>query len=318
MFRQAFAALVAIVALSMTAVAKDPVPQVRTQAPGYYRMILGDFEITTVSDGTLPLDVSGMMTNTTPEEVRSFFERSREPLPTDVSINTFLVNTGANLVLIDAGAGALLGGKSSGRLVANLKASGYRPEQIDAVLITHIHGDHSAGLTVDGKPVFPEAIVHVHARERDYWLSSTEADRAPEKKKAASRQAHAALDPYIEKGRLKTFDGEALLYPGIRTWPHPGHTPGHTYYVVESKAQKLVLLGDTVHATQVQFPRPDIAMRFDFDSAAAADQRQKIFADAALKGYWLGAAHISFPGLGHIRRDGQGYAWIPATYRLTD
>ena len=82
MFRQAFAALVALVALSMTAVAKDPVPQVRTQAPGYYRMILGDFEITTVSDGTLPLDVSGIMTNTTPEEVRSFFERSREPLPT--------------------------------------------------------------------------------------------------------------------------------------------------------------------------------------------------------------------------------------------
>ena len=69
MFRQAFAALVAMVALSMTAVAKDPVPQVRTQAPGYYRMILGDFEITTVSDGTLPLDVSGIMTNTTPEEV---------------------------------------------------------------------------------------------------------------------------------------------------------------------------------------------------------------------------------------------------------
>ena len=79
-----------------------------------------------------------------------------------------------------------------------------------------------------------------------------------------------------------------------------------------------MLLGDTVHATQVQFPRPDIAMRFDFDSAAAADQRQRIFADAAEKGYWLGAAHISFPGLGHIRRDGQGYAWIPATYRLTD
>ena len=120
MFRQALAAIVAIVALSMTAVAKDPVPQVRTQAPGYYRMVLGEFEITTVSDGTLPLDVSGIMTNTTSEEVRSFFERSREPLPTDVSINAFLVNTGANLVLIDAGAGALLGGKSSGWLVATM------------------------------------------------------------------------------------------------------------------------------------------------------------------------------------------------------
>lgn len=301
-------------ALAGTAAAQEAVPQVRTQAPGYYRMMLGDYEITTVSDGTLPLDFARIMTNTTPEEVRDLFARSHEPLPVDVSINTFLINTGSKLVLVDAGAGDLFGSKSGGRLVANLKASGYRPEQIDAVLLTHIHGDHSVGLTIGGKIVFPNATVHVNVHERDYWLSSGEAARASEKKKASFAQAHAALDPYIEKARLKTFNGEVELFPGIRTWPHPGHT----CYVVESKGQKLVLLGDTVHATQVQLPRPDITIGYDVDSPAAAAQRKKIFEDASEEGYWIGAAHISFPGLGHIRRDGQGYAWIPATYRITE
>ncbi len=87
---------------------------------------------------------------------------------------------------------------------------------------------------------------------------------------------------------------------------------------MESKGQKLVLIGDTVHAIQVQFPRPEITMEYDVDPPAAAARRKSIFADASEKGYWVGAAHISFPGLGHIRRDGQGYAWIPATYRLID
>jgi glyoxylase-like metal-dependent hydrolase (beta-lactamase superfamily II) len=317
-FRRASTALTALLALAGVAAAQEAVPQVRTQAPGYYRMMLGDFEVTTVSDGTLPQDFDKNMTNTTPEEVRSLFARSREPLPVDVSINTFLIHTGSKLVLVDTGSGDLFGPKSGGRLVANLKASGYRPEQIDAVLLTHIHGDHSVGLTVKGKIVFPNATVHVNEHERDYWLSSAEAARAPEGKKASFAQAHAALDPYIEKGRLRTFDGEAELFPGIRSWPHPGHTPGHTYYVIESKGQKLVLIGDTVHATQVQFPRPDITIAYDVDSPVAAAQRKRTFEDAAEKGYWVGAAHVSFPGLGHIRRDGQGYAWIPATYRVTD
>src|SRR5690242_3168454 len=95
--RPASTTLAVLVALAGTAAAQEAVPQVRTQAPGYYRMMLGDYEITTVSDGTLSLDFARIMTNTTPEEVRALFARSREPLPVDVSINTFLINTGSKL-----------------------------------------------------------------------------------------------------------------------------------------------------------------------------------------------------------------------------
>ena len=195
-----------------------------------------------------------------------------------------MINTGSKLVLVDSGAGDFFGPKSGGRLVANLKASGYRPDQIDAVLLTHIHGDHSGGLTVGGKVIFPNATVYVNEREKDYWLSSVEEAKAPPEKKSTFSHAHAVIDPYIEKGRLKTFAGETELFPGIRTWPHPGHTPGHTFYVVESRGQKLVLMGDTVHAKEVQFPRPEITISFDHDSTAAAAQRKQFFEDACRQG----------------------------------
>jgi glyoxylase-like metal-dependent hydrolase (beta-lactamase superfamily II) len=311
-------ALAIMAALTAAASAQEAVPQVRAQAPGYYRMMLGDYEITAVSDGTVPQAFDKLMTNTTPEEVRALVARCHETLPLEVSINTFLINSGSRLVLVDTGAGRLFGPKSGGRLVANLKAAGYRPGQIGAVLLTHIHADHSGGLTVGGEVVFPNAVVYVNEHEKDYWLDSSEAAKAPAEKKASFTQAHEALDPYVRSDRLKAFDGKVELFPGISTLPVPGHTPGHTYYVVESKGQKLVLLGDTVHAAEVQFPRPSITIRYDVDARAAAAQREKIFADAAEEGYWVGAAHISFPGLGHVRVDGEGYAWVPATYRLVD
>jgi glyoxylase-like metal-dependent hydrolase (beta-lactamase superfamily II) len=119
---------------------------------------------------------------------------------------------------------------------------------------------------------------------------------------------------YVDAHRLRTFDGDAEIVPGIRSVSSRGHTPGHSFYAVESKGQKLLLWGDLIHAGAVQFPSPSTTIRFDVDSSAAAVQRNKAFADAARQGYWVGAAHISFPGIGHVRSAGKGYDWIPANY----
>jgi glyoxylase-like metal-dependent hydrolase (beta-lactamase superfamily II) len=166
------------------------------------------------------------------------------------------------------------------------------------------------------KRAFPNAVVRVDKHDADYWLSTANLDKAPADKKSHFQQARASLNAYVEAGKLETFDGDTELEPGIRAIASRGHTPGHSFYAVESKGQKLVLWGDLLHVAAVQFPEPSVTIQFDVDSNAAAVQRKKAFADAAKQGYWVGAAHISFPGLGHVRAEGKGYAWLPANYSL--
>ncbi len=122
--------------------------------------------------------------------------------------------------------------------------------------------------------------------------------------------------PYVAAGKLKTFEGNTELVPGIRAVSTYGHTPGHTIYAVESKGQKLMLLGDLMHVAAVQFEDPSVTIKFDSDSKAAAKQRKLAFADAAKNGYLVGATHIAFPGLGNVRvaSNGKGYAFVPLNY----
>ncbi len=293
--------------------AQAAAPVVGTQAPGYFRMKLGDFEITALTDGTLMVPASKILTNVGPPELQQALARAflKEPVPT--SVNGFLVNTGAKLVLIDTGTGELTDPKI-GNLVANLRASGYQPEQVDEVYITHMHGDHIGGLSVDGRAVFANAIVRADKREADYWLSPENLKAADKDSKARFEGAQKDLAPYVAAGRFKTFDGATNLIAGVRSLPCYGHTPGHSMYVVESKGEKLLLWGDLMHVAAVQFPNPAVAIRFDSDSKQAVAERQKVFADAAKEGYWIGAAHIAFPGLGHVGKLGDAYAWVPVNY----
>jgi glyoxylase-like metal-dependent hydrolase (beta-lactamase superfamily II) len=285
------------------------------QAPGYYQMMLGDFEITVLSDGTAELPVGKLLTNVTPAQVTKALARSYLKEPLETSVNGFLINTGTKLVLVDTGAAKLFG-PTLGNLVANLKAAGYQPEQIDEVYITHMHPDHLGGLMADDKPAFPNAIVRADKRDADFWLSQANLDKASKDDKGFFQGAMASLNPYVAAGKFKPFDGNTELVLGVRAMASHGHTPGHTTYIVESKGEKLALLGDLVHVAAVQFPDPSVTIHFDTDSKAAAVQRKRAFADAAKQGYWVGAAHISFPGIGHIRADGKGYTWVPANYSV--
>jgi glyoxylase-like metal-dependent hydrolase (beta-lactamase superfamily II) len=308
--------LVAALVLATTAaLAHAAGPQQKTQAPGWYRMPLGDFEVTALSDGTVALPWHTIM-KAPPAKVQALLAQQYLKSPLETSVNGYLVNTGSKLVLIDAGAAGLFG-PTLGKLVTHLKASGYQPEQVDEVYITHLHGDHAGGLAAaDGKAAFPNAVVRLDAKEAAYWLDPKNADKAPAEMKSAFQGAQLSMKPYVDAGRVKTFDGDTELVPGIRALAARGHTPGHTVYAVESQGAKMVMWGDLMHVAAVQFPQPDIAVQFDSDSKAAVPQRKKAYADAAKKGYYVAVAHISFPGIGQLRPDGKGYRWLPANYTV--
>lgn len=288
-------------------------PQLQTQAPGYYRMMLGDFEVTALSDGTVGLHVDQLLQRTTPKKVQSALARWRLALPLETSVNGYLINTGTQLVLVDAGAGSLFG-PTLGKLVANLQAAGYSPEQVDEVYITHMHPDHVGGLAADGKAVFPNAVVRADQADADFWLSAANLESAAKESKGFFQGAQASLKPYVDAGRFKPISGDVELVPGIKAVATHGHTKGHRNYVVESQGKKLVLWGDLMHVAAVQFANPAVTIQFDTDQKAAYAQRRKAFAQAAKQGYAIGASHLSFPGIGTLRAEGRGYSFQPTNY----
>jgi glyoxylase-like metal-dependent hydrolase (beta-lactamase superfamily II) len=314
---QAFSTIFVVTCLCMGGLLLVPLhaeaPMVKTQAPGFYRLMLGDFEVTVLSDGTNPLPalqlLQGNATRITQALKRHFLGEQVE-----TSHNSFLVNTGTKLVLIDAGAGTLLG-PHTGDLLTNLHAAGYRPEQVDEIYLTHMHTDHVGGLMAGGQRAFPNAMVRVDKRETDYWLSEAHMHAAPAETKRFFEAAIASVTPYVQAGKLTVFEGSTALIPGVRAQSAYGHTPGHTAYVVESRGEKLVLWGDVVHVAAVQFDDPSVTIGYDVKSADAAHARELAFRDAAENGYLVGGAHMSFPGIGHVRSHGEkAYTFVPLNY----
>jgi glyoxylase-like metal-dependent hydrolase (beta-lactamase superfamily II) len=294
-------------------------PMQKTQAPGYYRMMLGQFEVTALFDGIVECDAA-LLQNISETDVKELLTRSMidtpHKLPT--SVNAYLINTGSNLVLVDAGSGKALG-PALGYLQQNLKAAVYKADQVDAVLMTHLHPDHVCGLLdADGKAAFPKAVVYVAKAENDFWRSDVEPKNIPpeytEHLKQARKMVHDAAEPYIDLGRWKTFEND-LPIPGLKAVPISGHTPGHTAYEITSGKNSLIIIGDMVHFAAVQFPRPDAAVSFDLDQKQAVMSREALFRRVADGKTFVAGMHLSFPGIGRLRSDGKNaYSWVPVDY----
>jgi glyoxylase-like metal-dependent hydrolase (beta-lactamase superfamily II) len=301
--------------LGLLSAAHAEAPLAGTQAPGYYRLMLGQFEITALYDGYISIDRK-LMQNASETEIRSLLARMFiTDAQTNTAVNAYLINTGSQLVLVDAGAAGLFG-PTLGSMLKNLRASGYEPSQVDAVLITHLHGDHMGGLLDDsGKPVFTNATVYVAQAESDFFLSPAVAAKAPAGMQRYFRMARNVAAPYIALGKWKTFEDGKLPVQGIKAIAIPGHTPGHTAYEVSSGGRKLLIMGDLIHSMAVQFVRPDVSIGFDTDQKKAVATRREIFKSLADSTTLVAGMHLPFPGIGRIRSEGENrYAWVPIDF----
>jgi len=285
------------------------------ESPGWYRAQIGRITVTALWDGTLDMPVTEVFKKPGPAQLKALLARHCLTPAMPMSVNAFVIDTGQRIVMVDTGTGASkMFGDKLGHVLANLRAAGYTPEQVDEIYLTHMHTDHVGGLTVDGKAVYPNAVVRADAREAGHYLSR--------EKMAASKgdaedfeSAMAMLDPYEKSGRFKPFDGRTELVPGVHAEPAAGHTPGHTVYVVQSEGEKLILWGDLMHVAAVQFPLPAATVVFDAMPALSKANRERIYREAAREGAWVAAAHVGFPGIGKLRAEGDGsYTWVPMSF----
>ncbi len=306
--------VIALAFLQFASTFAAPPAQMKSQVPGYYRMQLGAFDVTALYDGYIDLDTK-LLKNTKPGEVQRLVARMFQTMPAvQTAVNAYVVHTGSNLILVDAGAAKLFG-PSLGFVLDNLRAAGYMPEQIDTVLLTHMHGDHINGLvTADGKAVFPNAEVRVAKAEADFWLSEEVAAKAPKDALAFFKMARDGAAPYRAANKLKTFEGNVELLSGVKAIATPGHTPGHTSFMFSSNGERLFVWGDIVHNYAVQFVNPGVAIEFDIDPKKAVATRRALMVEAAKERYWVAGMHLPFPGIGHLRKDGAIYNWVPVEF----
>ena len=306
--------LAALLLCAFAGLAAAAPPQQKTQVPGYYRTMVGNFEVTALYDGYIDLD-NKLLHNVKPQELQSLLARmfiSGQKVQT--AVNAYLINTGKHLVLVDTGAAKKFG-PSLGYVAEHMKAAGYEPAQVDTVLITHLHGDHVNGLLdAEGKPLFPNAKVWSAKADTEHWLNPAVAAKAPKEAQPFFQMAQQAAAPYQQNGSWQNFSNDGEVVPGITSLWAPGHTPGHSGFLVESNGQSLLIWGDIVHSHAVQFARPEVTIEFDLDAKLAAATRKQLFARAAKEKLLVAGMHLPFPGLGHVRAEKKGFAWVPVEF----
>jgi glyoxylase-like metal-dependent hydrolase (beta-lactamase superfamily II) len=296
-------------------VAAASTPATYAQQADAYAIPLGDIEIVSLSDGTVPQDLHKLLTGTSEAEVDGLLKDSFQANPVEASINAFLIRGADRTILVDTGSGELFGPGYGGKLLDSLAVAGVKPDAVTDILITHVHTDHTGGLVAGGKPVFPNATVHVGAPDVDFFLDASNAGRTGYAKQYFD-EAAKTVGVVAKAGKVKTFGDNETILPGIVATLHPGHTPGSAFFTVTSKDQSIVFVGDIVHVENIQFPKPAITIVYDVDPAKAAAVRQKAFSDVAGSRQLIAAPHLPFPGIGHVRAEGAGaFTWHPVEYR---
>ncbi len=277
------------------------------------RFRLGAFEITTISDGLR--NGGGLHPvfggNTTAEEVAALVTANNLPPASSTFYFTpTVVNTGDQVVLFDTGNGAR-GRPDVGNTRARLADTGIAPEDVDVVVLTHMHPDHIGGMTEDGEAAFPNARYVTGAAEYDFWSAD---DRLSGPMQGNAQLVRANVVPFAD--RMTFVDPGQALVPGIEAVDARGHTPGHLAFHIESEGRRLMITADTANHFVVALQRPDWHLRFDADKEMAAQARRRVFGMIAADRIPFIGYHMPSPSIGFVEARGDGFVYVPETYQF--
>ncbi len=310
--------------LTMAAPARAAAPLADKQAASFYRYNLGTYQITVVSDGvTVVPRPDNYVVNASKDEVsKVFVENYLPPDKAAHSFNPIVINTGSKLIVVDTGLGPANFEQSKGRVgqfQTNLAAAGIDRNNVDTVIISHFHGDHINGLlTADNKPAYPNAEIMVPSVEWKFWMDDGEMSKGTGNPILESnfKNARRVFDALGRK--VTPYDADKEIAPGITSVASPGHTPGHTSYIVASGPEKLLVQVDiTAGAAFVFVKNPDWQFVSDVDKPLAVQTRRKLYDMAIAEKMPIQAFHAGFPGLVRVEKDGNGYRWVPTLWNAS-
>jgi len=280
------------------------------QAPGFYRTAVGSIEIVALLDGGMSLGDDLMLkagAETLAAAKEKNFIRPGKEFP--AYVNGYVINTGGKVTLVDTGAKGFA--PTLGNLLSNLNESGIGAEQVDQIVLTHAHPDHTNGLLDDkGARAYTNAKVRISEEDLNFWFSDEKMAMMPDKKMMFDL-ARKNLGPYKNAGQIETFKLGADLGGGLSSVSLPGHTPGHSGVRISDGKEQFLIWADLVHVPAVQFDHPDISIAFDIDPETARATRSKIFGEVAADKIRIAGMHLAFPGIGHVTKNGTGYAFVP-------
>ncbi|MEM5451128.1 MBL fold metallo-hydrolase [Paraburkholderia guartelaensis] len=284
--------------------------------PSRYAVRVGDVDVVLISDGILPLPTSTMSTNVSEADRNEWFDgRFLQRDMFDWALNIALVRSGERLILIDSGVGdGFEYFTRAGRSVMRLESAGIDLAAITDIVITHMHMDHVGGLNVDGvkSKLRPDVRIHVSAAEVEFWKSPDFSKTVmPEAVPPALRKAAAKFTELYSENIMQ-FDQTVEVATGVSARVTGGHTPGHCVVDVASNGEKLTFAGDAIF--EVGFDHPEWQNGFEHDPDVAADVRIALLTDAAETGALLAAAHVAFPSIGHVARNGKGFRFVPVQW----